>query len=149
MRGFQAHLPPPATTQSFAKRVDIWHQRTKGTRFLHSDFQQLMDMAEPRSIIYCDPPYTHTQAILYGAHRFSLPRLFETISTCKERGVRVALSIDGSKKSGDLLCDIPVPRHLFKREVMVNCGRSMLRRFQRGGETLEDEVVKDRLLLTY
>ncbi len=142
-----AHKPVPP--DSFAKRVDIWHQRTKGTRFLHADFQQLMDIAEPGSIVYCDPPYTHTQAILYGAQRFSLPRLFETISDCKERGVRVVLSIDGSKKSGALLCDVAVPPGLFEREVMVHCGRSMLRRFQRSGETLEDEVVKDRLLLTY
>lgn len=34
-------------------------------------------------------------------------------------------------------------------EIFVNCGRSMLRRFQRVGETLEDDVVSDRLLLTY
>jgi len=31
----------------------------------------------------------------------------------------------------------------------VNCGRSMLLRFQMAGETLENEVVHDRLLLTY
>ena len=34
-------------------------------------------------------------------------------------------------------------------EAFVNCGRSMLRRFQMGGDTLEAEVVTDRLLLTY
>jgi DNA adenine methylase len=48
-----------------------------------------------------------------------------------------------------MLCDIPIPDDLFEHEVAVNCGRSMLRRFQLGGETLEGEVVKDRLLLTY
>ena len=36
-----------------------------------------------------------------------------------------------------------------EREIPVNVGRSMLKRFQMEGETLEAEVVKDRLLLTY
>ena len=75
--------------------------------------------------------------------------LFKSIADCKERGVYVALSIDGTKKSGSVLCDIPVPTGLFEREEAVNVGRSMLRRFQREGETLEDDVVQDRLLLTY
>ena len=72
-----------------------------------------------------------------------------TIADCKTRGVRVALSIDGKKKSGRVECDLDIPDGLFEREVYVDCGRSMLRRFQREGESLEDEVVHDRLLLTY
>ncbi len=61
----------------------------------------------------------------------------------------MALSIDGSKKSGNLICNIDIPKELFKREVTVNCGRSMLRRFQLKNQTLEAEVVFDRLLLTW
>jgi DNA adenine methylase len=61
----------------------------------------------------------------------------------------VALSIDGTKKSGDLICNLPIPAGVFEREVFVNVGRSMLKRFQMNGKTLEKEVVKDRLLLTY
>jgi DNA adenine methylase len=108
-----------------------------------------MRQAQEGDIIYCDPPYTFTQAILYGAQSFSLSELFEMIGACKRRGVAVILSIDGSKKSGQFACDILIPPGLFKREVAVNVGRSMLRRFQRGGDTLENEVVHDRLLLTY
>jgi DNA adenine methylase len=64
-------------------------------------------------------------------------------------GVNVVLSIDGSKKSGNMICDVPFPDSLFEREVAVNVGRSMLKRFQMEGQTLESEVVSDRLLLTY
>lgn len=60
----------------------------------------------------------------------------------------VALSIDGTKKSGLLVCNLPLPEGLFEREVLVNCGRSMLKRFQMGGRTLETDGVADRLLLT-
>lgn len=139
----------PIAPESFSKRVDLWHARTKGISFVHNDFESVMDSAKQGDLVYCDPPYSHTQAILYGAQAFSLQRLFDVIVRCKKRGVYVALSIDGTKRSGNLLCDLPLPTGLFEREVTVNCGRSMLRRFQMGGETLEGEVVTDRLLLTY
>lgn len=139
----------PISPVSFSSRVDMWHDRTKGTTFMHSDFETIMNQAKPGDLIYCDPPYTNTQAILYGAQLFSLERLFECIARCKARGVYVVLSIDGTKRSGNVLCDVPIPSGLFEEEAFVNCGRSMLRRFQVGGQTLESEVVADRLLLTY
>jgi DNA adenine methylase len=139
----------PIAPAGFAKRVDQWHERTRGAAFALMDFEEAMNRATRGSLVYCDPPYRHTQRILYGAQEFSIERLLEAIARCKSRGVCVALSIDGSKKSGDLVCKVPIPRGLFEREALVNCGRSMLRRFQMNGRTLEEEVVADRLLLTY
>lgn len=46
-------------------------------------------------------------------------------------------------------CDIPLCEGLFERQVFLDCGQSMLKRFQMNGLSLEDEVVHDRLLLTY
>lgn len=139
----------PISPEAFARRVDLWHKRTENVQFAEMDFEDAMDQSRVGDLVYCDPPYSHSQAILYGAQTFSLKRLFETIDRCKRRGVRVALSIDGSKKSGDLVCDIKLPEGLFEREISVNCGRSMLKRFHMGGKSLEAEVVADRLLLTY
>jgi DNA adenine methylase len=67
----------------------------------------------------------------------------------KERGVYVAVSIDGTKRSGEFVCKLPIPAGVFEREVFIRTGRSMLKRFQMDGQTLEGEVVADRLLLTY
>lgn len=139
----------PISSSAFARRVDLWRKRTEGTKFLHLDFEQAMNLAQPGDLVYCDPPYSHSQAILYGAQSFSLTRLFEAIARCKDRGVYVALSIDGTKKSGDTICDLPIPRKLFASELSVHCGRSMLKRFQMEGQSLEAEAVADRLLLTY
>jgi DNA adenine methylase len=139
----------PISPASFQERVEIWHDRIQGVAFIDNDFETIMDQAQPGDMVYCDPPYTHTQAILYGAQSFSLERLFRVIARCKNRGVYVALSIDGTKKTGKQKLPISFPHGLFEREASVNCGRSMLRRFQMEGETLEDEVVTDRLLLTY
>lgn len=138
----------PISPESFGKRASIWAARIKGTDFVHSDFEAVMEDARRGDVVYCDPPYSHTQSILYGAQSFELDRLFRSIDRCKTRGVFVALSIDGSKRSGDLLCDIAIPDNLFEREVLIDVGRSMLRRFQMRGESLQGEKVKDRLLLT-
>jgi DNA adenine methylase len=139
----------PIAPESFAQRVDEWHRRTAGTKFLHQDYEAAMSAASTGDLIYCDPPYTFSQSILYGAQSFDLANLFEIIRQCKQRGVYVALSIDGTKKSGDFVCNIHMPDGLFDREILVNCGRSMLKRFQMNGRTLESEIVSDRLLLTY
>jgi DNA adenine methylase len=120
-----------------------------GTAFLHAEYEEVMVTAKEGDLIYCDPPYSHSQSILYGAQDFSLAHMFDVIHYCKERGVAVAVSIDGNKRSGDLVCDIPLPRGLFEREILVTTGRSMLKRFQMRGGSLEAEVVTDRLLLTY
>ena len=139
----------PVAPESFASRVEIWHARTSGARFVHTDFAGAMEKARRGDLIYCDPPYSDSQTILYGAQAFSLERLLDTIASCKARGVYVALSIDGTKFSGQKLCDVPVPPGLFEHEEFVNVGRSMLRRFQMNGKSLENHEVRDRLLLTY
>ena len=139
----------PVSPSSFSGRVKEWKGRVANTEFVTCDFEESMNMATEGDLVYCDPPYSFSQAILYGAQSFSIERLLGKIQKCKERGVFVVLSIDGSKKSGDMICNVPIPHGLFEREVAVNVGRSMLKRFQMEGQTLESEVVSDRLLLTY
>jgi DNA adenine methylase len=134
---------------SFGRRVDEWHRRCSSTEFVHTEYAAIMDQAQEGDLIYCDPPYVDTQSILYGAQEFSLANLLDVIARCKSRGVHVALSIDGMKRSGGKKCHVRLPVGLFETEAFVNCGRSMLRRFQMAGQTLEREVVADRLLLTY
>lgn len=142
-----AHKPMAA--EKFNLRVDEWSYRTSGTKFRNIGFQEAFEDAQPGDVIYCDPPYSETQSILYGAQAFRLQNLLDCIDRAKSRGVRVALSIDGTKRSGvhEVLHDFP--SGLFEQEAAVTVGRSMLRRFQMEGQDLASEVVADRLLLTY
>lgn len=141
------HRPmPPA---NFAQRARIWAARTAAAYFVNADFEEMIDRAVAGDVCYLDPPYADSQTIIYGAQSFNLSRLFEVIARAKQRGVRVALSLDGTKKSGDKKITLPIPQGLFEQEVFVELGRSMLRRFQMDGSTLEAEQVSDRLLLTY
>lgn len=139
----------PISVENFSKRVVEWKNRLKYVEFRHCDYKIAFAESQTGDLIYCDPPYSHSQSILYGAQDFKLSDLLNEIAIAKYKGVKVALSIDGHKKSGNLLCDLPIPDGLFEHEMYIDCGRSMLRRFQREGETLEDEQVSDRLLLTY
>lgn len=142
-----AHRPIPPET--FANRVQDWHKRVVGTVFSLMEYEKAMKLAMPGDVIYCDPPYSHSQTILYGAQDFSLAHLLKVIGQSKKRGIFVALSIDGTKRSGDMICELPIPRGLFSREIFINCGRSMLKRFQMNGKSLKGELVADRLLLTH
>lgn len=139
----------PIAPETFAERVQEWHKRTRFVDFRHIGYSKAMAMAQPGDLVYCDPPYQHSESVLYGAQSFRLDHLLECIKDCKERGVYVVLSIDGTKRSGDYICDLPIPDGLFEREVYVNVGRSMLKRFQMQGKSLEDHAVTDRLMLTY
>jgi DNA adenine methylase len=141
------HKPMPPKT--FATRVHEWNKRTKNVEFVCQDYKVAFDLAKAGDLIYCDPPYSHSQAILYGAQSFSLQELFDRIAFAKKRGVYVVLSIDGSKQTNKCLLELNVPAGVFEEEAYVNCGRSMLKRFQMEGESLENHVVTDRLLLTY
>lgn len=139
----------PIAPEDFAIRLDRWRPRLAGVQFVHSDFEPVIDAARAGDIVYCDPPYLDSASTLYGAQGFQFARLVAAVQRAKARGVRVALSIDGSKRSGGKICAVPLPEGLFETEATIDVGRSMLRRFQLAGQTLEREVVADRLLLTW
>lgn len=139
----------PISPDSFKERVLIWHDLIKDVTFLNADFKETMRMAEEGDLVYCDPPYTHSQSILYGAQSFNIEELWESIDECKQRGVKVILSINGKKKSKQEDIGVKVPVGLFEREKYVDTGISMINRLQRSGEIMINESVHDKLLLTW
>lgn len=139
----------PISVHSFAERVKTWNKRVINTHFVSQDYKMAFEAASAGDLIYCDPPYSFSQSILYGAQDFSLSDLLNEISKAKNRGVYVALSIDGNKKSGNKICNLPIPEGLFEKEIFIDCGKSMLKRFQIEGQKMHNEGVFDRLLLTY
>ncbi len=117
--------------------------------FHTESFEEAMVKPQYGDVVYCDPPYTHSQSIIYGAQDFNINVLWDKITECKERGVYVMLSINGSRESKKKDISIDVPAGLFERELTVNCGTSMIDRLQNAGKDMIDEVVHDKLLLTW
>ncbi|MGG2085471.1 Dam family site-specific DNA-(adenine-N6)-methyltransferase [Priestia aryabhattai] len=141
------HNPIPAS--QFEKRVKQWHELVQDTTFINDDFRNVMRLASEGDLVYCDPPYTHSQTIIYGAQSFNIEDLWEEIAACKARGARVMLSINGKRRSGKEDISVEIPEGLFEREAEVNCGTSMINRLQRTGQVMTDEAVHDKLLLTW
>jgi len=143
--GCHSPIPP----ESLAKRLQIWSSIIPNTRFFHSSFEETIEKAGSGDLIYCDPPYFDTQKILYGAHSFSLHDLFQCLLNAKAKGAYIVLSIDGTKKSGSKDIPLVFPDSLFSKNSYLDLGGSMLKRFSREGLDMVDEVVSDRLLLSY
>jgi DNA adenine methylase len=141
------HKPIPP--EAFRDRVTMWNRAVQGTEFLCADFRKTMERAKEGDVVYCDPPYKFSQSIVYGAQAFSLARLWKSIQSCVEKDVKVILSLDCKKKSGKVQLPLVIPKGLFNREVRVDVGKSMLRRFQKNGMEMHGEDVEDRLLLTW
>lgn len=93
----------PVPVESFTERVAVWSRRVQGANLERLDYREAMGRAKTGDPIYCDPPYNDTQAILHGAQKFRFSELLTMIAECKERGVAVALSHDGTKKSGAVM----------------------------------------------
>jgi DNA adenine methylase len=139
----------PIAPKTFALRVREWRERVKGTTFLNQNFIETMSLARRGDLIYCDPPYVESQSILYGSQSFEFKRLIQEIKRCKEIGAKVALFIDGKKKSGKKIVNLNIPPGIFEREIYLEGGSSMLKRFQVNGKRMMGEDIADRLLLTW
>lgn len=139
----------PIKPETFSSRVNLWNELIQRVDFHTMNFDVSMDRAQAGDLIYCDPPYTHSQGIIYGAQEFNIDHLFEKIAECKARGVYVMLSINGSRESNKKDISVTPPEGLFERDIPVNCGTSMIDRLQNAGQTMENEIVYDRLMLTW
>lgn len=139
----------PISPDSFRSRVMLWHELIDDVSFYCCDFSELMNRAGKGDLIYCDPPYTHSQSILYGAQDFDIDRLWEQIAACKEKGCYVALSINGTRQSGAKVIAPRIPEGLFERRASISCGTSMIDRLQNGNRRMLDAEVRDLLLMTW
>lgn len=139
----------PISPNVFEQRVNLWSDLTQKVNFNIESFEDAMSKPKCGDLVYCDPPYTHSQSIIYGAQAFNIEHLWDKIAECKDRGAYVMLSINGTRESKKKDISVDIPSGLFERELMVNCGTSMIDRLQNSGKCMDDEIVHDKLLLTW
>lgn len=139
----------PISPSAFEERVKLWSDLVQKADFNVESFEEAMSKPQRGDVVYCDPPYTHSQSIIYGAQSFNIERLWDKIAECKDRGAYVMLSINGTRESKKKDISVDIPSGLFERELMVNCGTSMIDRLQNSGKGMSDEVVHDKLLLKW
>ena len=139
----------PISPSTFERRISQWHNLLQKASFSCEPFTSSMDLPGDGDVVYCDPPYTHSQSIIYGAQDFSIETLWIKIEECKSRGAKVLLSINGMRDSKKTDISITPPDGLFERKLFVNCGTSMIDRLQNNGKEMRDKRVDDQLLLTW
>lgn len=139
----------PISPETFEKRIRQWHNLLQKASFSCESYTESMKRPKAGDVVYCDPPYTHSQSIIYGAQDFDIDVLWKMIAECKERGVKVMLSINGMRDSKKKDISVTPPNGLFERKLFVNCGTSMIDRLQSNGKEMKDKKVDDQLLLTW
>lgn len=139
----------PISPAEFEERVELWSDLVQKADFNVDSFEIAMSKLQSGDLVYCDPPYTHSQNIIYGAQTFNIECLWDKIAECKDRGAYVMLSINGTRESKKKDISVDIPSGLFERELTVNCGISMIDRLRNSGKSMTDEVVHDKLLLTW
>lgn len=139
----------PMAADKLAIYIEEWRARLGNVAFVHQDFADTIALAGDGDLIYCDPPYIHGQSILYGAQDFQICQLWEVLGAAADRGAFVAVSIDGHRRSGQKQIGLSPQDGLFEREILIDRGGCMLRRFQLAGASTAGEGVADRLLLSW
>ena len=139
----------PISPETFEKRISLWHDLLQKASFSCESYTESMKRPKEGDVVYCDPPYTHSQSIIYGAQDFDIDTLWKMIAECKERGAKVMLSINGMRDSKKKDISVTPPDGLFERKLFVNCGTSMIDRLQNTGKEMKDKKVDDQLLLTW
>ena len=139
----------PIQPDTFAARVKEWNTLLQKADLTCESYVEAMDRPGDGDVVYCDPPYTHSQSIIYGAQDFDIEILWKKIEECKDRGAKVILSINGMRDSKKKDISIVPPEGLFERKLFVNCGTSMIDRLQNTGREMRDKKVDDQLLLTW
>lgn len=139
----------PIKPETFEKRVMLWHELFDKASFQTESFFTVMNKPTDGDVVYCDPPYTHSQRIIYGAQDFNINDLWIKINECKQRGAKVILSLNGMRESRKKDISVDIPDGLFERTIIVDCGTSMIDRLQNSGKEMINEKVDDLLLLTW
>ena len=139
----------PIKPESFEKRVAQWNELLQKAAFSCTSYEESMNKPKEGDVVYCDPPYTHSQSIIYGAQDFDIELLWKKIGECKDRGAKVILSINGMRDSKKKDISVLPPEGLFERKLYINCGTSMIDRLQNTGKEMKDKKVDDQLLFTW
>lgn len=118
-----------------------WSDVVRHAEFRAVNYAELTKSSGPNDFVYLDPPYFNTKGRYYGAIDFG--EFVNYLEDLDRRGVRFALSFDGSR--GDTSYVVQLPRQLYKHHFLLPAGNSAFRKVQ----DRVSENVHESLYLNY
>lgn len=107
----------------FEKNVLIWHNRIKNVEFLNQDYEVTIKSASSNDFVYLDPPYLNSKNRYIDNLDFD--RLIKNLEYMNSRGIKWALSFDGSRDN--LSYDHFIPKELYKNKYSLENGISTMK----------------------
>lgn len=121
------HLSRPGINpRTLATIIDDWSSRISSLDFVHGDYRQTTEQAKAGDFVYLDPPYMNTVGRYYGTSTIDFGDFFSYLADLTDRGVKWALSFDGSR--GDKQYTHALPNHLYLEHHQVHSGQSAFKR---------------------
>lgn len=130
-------IEPDRLAEVFA----LWLPRLQNVEFFAGDYEDTLGTVVCGDFVYLDPPYFHTKGRYHG--RIDYGRFFKVLETLDNRGVRFALSFDGSR--GDTMYSAEVPSSLYRRRIEIESGYSSFRKVMCG----KCEMVREAVYLNW
>ncbi len=121
--------------------VTDWSRHIQNVEFLVGDYDETTDSATEGDFAYLDPPYFGTSGMYYGS--IDRDRFLEFLDDLNDRGVRYALSLDGTSGDDDYTVDLP--DWAYENQFAVESNSSSFKRVLDG----EVDQVTESLYLNY
>jgi DNA adenine methylase Dam len=118
-----------------------WSTRVRRVDFAAGDYRDTTKSATEGDFVYLDPPYFNTKGRYYG--KIDFEDFVRYLTELNDRGVRFALSFDGSRGSKEFMVEFP--RELFKRSFLIRNGNSTFMKVMDG----RVESVREALYLNW
>lgn len=135
------HTRPGINPNRLKVIMQKWSSRISGVKFYAGDYEETTDDAEEGDFVYLDPPYFNTKGRYYGS--IDRERFLNFLKDLNARGVKYALSLDGS--SGDTDYTVNLPNWVYQESYILSSGNSSFKKVM--DQQLAE--VKESLYLNY
>jgi len=127
--------------QRFRDIVLQWTRRLRGVQFNDCHYAEAFEQTRPGDFMYLDPPYVGNKQRYIGD--LDVEKFYADLDQLNRRGVKWALSFDGSRGSREYKAAVPID--IFKRVLSFSSGYSAVAKVLNG----PIEEVTESLYLNY
>jgi len=113
----------------------------KNYDFCSQDYNEILKTVKKDDFVYLDPPYFYTKGRYI--EKIDHEKFLEFLKSLNKKGVKFALSYDGTRDNKDY--KIKIPKHLYKKHLLIESGNSPFRKLQ----DKKNEMVRESLYLNY